>query len=153
ANILQVAYQVIDAFWVGRLGAAAVAAVSVTMPIMFVLVAAGMGFAIPGPTLIAQDTGAGDHDMVDPVAAQTLLTIFIVSVVLGAIGFALAPAILHRMRVAPAVYDGALGFMRVVFIALPFTFIYAMAQALMRGVGEVKAPLYIVAATVLVNFV
>ena len=35
-------------------------------------------------------------------------------------------------------------FMRVVFIALPFTFLYAMVQALMRGVGEVKAPLYIV---------
>jgi len=40
-----------------------------------------------------------------------------------------------------------------VFIALPFTFLYAMAQALMRGVGEVKAPLYIVASTVLINFV
>jgi len=73
ANILQVAYQVIDAFWVGRLGADAVAAVSVTMPIMFVLIAAGMGFAIAGTTLIAQYTGARDHDMVDHVAAQTLL--------------------------------------------------------------------------------
>jgi putative MATE family efflux protein len=152
ANILQVAYQVIDAFWVGRLGADAVAAVSVTMPIMFVLIAAGMGFAIAGTTLIAQYTGARDHDMVDHVAAQTLLTILMLSIVLGAIGYALAPAILHKMGVAPAVYDGALGFMRVIFIALPFTFIYAMAQALMRGVGEVKAPLYIVAATVFVNF-
>ena len=28
-NILQIAYQLVDAFWVGRLGAAAVAAVSV----------------------------------------------------------------------------------------------------------------------------
>ena len=152
ANILQVAYQVIDAFWVGRLGAAAVAAVSVTMPIMFVLIAAGMGFAIAGTTLIAQYTGARDHAMVDHVAAQTLLTIVAVSVVLGAIGFLLAPPLLHLMGVAPAVYDGALPFMRVVFVALPFTFIYAMAQALMRGVGEVKAPLYIVAGTVFMNF-
>ena len=43
--------------------------------------------------------------------------------------------------------------MRIVFITLPFTFIYAMSQALMRGVGEVKAPLYIVAGTVVMNFV
>jgi putative MATE family efflux protein len=137
---------------VGRLGAAAVAAVSVTMPMMFVLVAAGMGFAIAGTTLIAQYTGARDHAMVDHVAAQTLLTIIAVSVVLGAIGFLLAPPLLHLMGVAPAVYDGALPFMRVIFIALPFTFIYAMAQALMRGVGEVRVPLYIVAGTVFVNF-
>jgi putative MATE family efflux protein len=152
ANILQVAYQIVDAFWVGRLGAGAVAAVSVTMPIMFVLIAAGMGFAIAGTTLIAQYTGARDHDMVDHVAAQTLITIIAVSIVLGALGFFLAPTILEHMGVSPQVYDGALSFMRVIFIALPFTFIYAMAQALMRGVGEVKAPLFIVAGTVVVNF-
>jgi len=152
ANILQVAYQIIDAFWVGRLGAAAVAAVSITLPVMFVLIAAGMGFAIAGTTLIAQYTGARDHKMVDHVATQTLLTIVFVSIVLGALGFALAPWILHRLGVAPDVYANALAFMRVIFVALPFTFIYAMVQALLRGVGEVKAPLFIVAGTVLVNF-
>jgi putative MATE family efflux protein len=152
ANILQVAYQLVDAFWLGRLGAAAVAAVSITMPLMFVLIAAGMGFAIAGTTLIAQYTGARDHKMVDHVAAQTLLTILAVSVVLGALGFALAPWLLHLMGVTPDVYRNALSFIRVVFIALPFTFLYAMVQALMRGVGEVKVPLYIVAGTVVVNF-
>src|SRR5580765_1403630 len=153
ANILQVAYQVIDAFWVGRLGAAAVASVSITMPVMFVLVAAGMGFAIAGTTLIAQYTGARDHKMVDHVAAQTLVTIVAISIVLGGIGYAITPLLLHLMGVAPEVYRGALWFMRIVFITLPFTFIYAMSQALMRGVGEVKAPLYIVAGTVVINFV
>src|SRR6201989_1867691 len=130
ANILQVAYQVIDAFWVGRLGAAAVASVSILMPVMFVLIALGMGFAIAGTTLIAQYTGARDHKMVDHVAAQTLLTIVAVSIVLGALGYALAPWLLHLMQVAPAVFDGALSFMRIIFVALPFTFIYAMAEGL-----------------------
>jgi len=40
----------------------------------------------------------------------------------------------------------------VVFIALPFTFLYAMVQALMRGAGAGQVPLYIVAGTVVVNF-
>lgn len=35
ANILQAGYQIIDAFWVGRLGGAAVAAVSVSFPVTF----------------------------------------------------------------------------------------------------------------------
>jgi len=152
ANILQVAYQLVDAFWVGRLGAAAVAAVSLTLPIMFLLIAAGMGFAIAGTTLIAQYAGAGDHAMVDHVAAQTLLTIVLVSIVLAALGFAITPWLLHLMNLAPDVYRNALGFMRVVFASLPLMFVYAMVQALMRGVGEVKVPLYIVAATVVINF-
>lgn len=153
ANILQVAYQLVDAFWVGRLGADAVAAVSITMPLMFVLVAAGMGFAIAGTTLIAQYTGARDHAMVDHVAAQTLIAILAVAIVLGAIGIALLPWVLHAMGVSPAVYCNALSFMRVIFAALPFTFCYAMVQALLRGVGEVRVPLYIVGGTVIINFI
>src|SRR3954469_7026926 len=73
ANILQAAYQLIDAFWVGRLGGAAVAAVSVTTPVMFLTIALGAGLAVGGSTLIAQYFGAGNQEMVNHVAAQTLL--------------------------------------------------------------------------------
>ena len=40
--------------------------------------------------------------------------------------------------VASDVYDGALGFMRVSFIGIIFIFLYAMFQALMRGVGQTR---------------
>src|SRR5437016_5269653 len=58
ANILQAAYQLIDAFWVGRVGANAVAAVSVTTPVLFLTIGLGGGLAIAGSTLIAQNFGA-----------------------------------------------------------------------------------------------
>jgi len=38
ANILQTAYQLTDTFWVGRLGAVAVAAVSISFPIIFFII-------------------------------------------------------------------------------------------------------------------
>src|SRR5262245_44442972 len=72
ANILQSAYQIIDACWVGRLGGAAVAAVSVSFPMMFLSIALGAGLAVAGSTLIAQYFGARNREMVDHVAAQTL---------------------------------------------------------------------------------
>jgi putative MATE family efflux protein len=90
--------------------------------------------------------------MVDHVAAQTLITIVAVSIVLGALGIVLSPWLLHMMGVAPDVYRNALSFVRVVFAALPFAFLYAMVQSLMRGVGEVRVPLYIVGGTVVINF-
>jgi Na+-driven multidrug efflux pump len=54
ANLLATAYQLTDAFWVGRLGGSAVAAVSVSFPVIFVLIAVGLGFGIAGSTLVAQ---------------------------------------------------------------------------------------------------
>jgi len=153
ANILQAAYSLTDAFWVGRLGGAAVAAVSVSFPVMFLSIAVGAGLAIAGSTLIAQYYGAKNQDMVNHVASQTLLMIVVASVVLGAIGYAAAPVLLGLMGVAPDVYSAALGFMRISFIGLVFNFTFFMFQSLMRGVGEARLPVYIVFGTVLLNFV
>ena len=152
-NILQAGYQLIDAFWVGRLGGDAVAAVSVTFPVIFLSIALGTGLAIAGSTLIAQYVGAKQQDMVNHVAAQTLLMIAFVSIVLGAIGYVIAPSLLSLMGVTPEVYEGALGFMRVSFIGLVFTFTFFMFQSIMRGIGETTLPIYIVLATVALNFV
>lgn len=151
-NVLQTGYQLTDAFWVGRLGAAAVAAVSVSFPVTFLVIALGSGLAMAGATLSAQYMGAGRQDMVDHVAAQTMVMVTITSIILGAIGYVLAPVLLRLLGVAPDVYDGALGFMRVSFVGIIFVFVYAMFQALMRGVGQTRIPLFIVLGTVILNF-
>jgi MATE family, multidrug efflux pump len=152
ANVLQAAYQLIDAFWVGRLGGTAVAAVSVSTPIMFLTIGLGAGLAIAGSTLVAQYVGARNQEMVDHIAAQTLLMVVFVSIVLGAAGFVAAPAILDLMGVAPDVRAAAVGFLRVSFVALVFNFFFFMFQALMRGVGEARMPVFIVLGTVILNF-
>jgi putative MATE family efflux protein len=151
-NLLQTGYQLTDAFWVGRLGAAAVAAVSISFPVNFLVIALGAGFGIAGATLSAQYMGAGRRDMVNHVAAQTLLMVTVTSAVLGAAGYVLAPRLLDLLAVAPDVYAGAFGFMRVSFVGIIFVFLYAMFQALMRGVGETRTPLMIVLGTVILNF-
>jgi len=153
ANVLASAYQLTDAFWVGRLGGNAVAAVSVSFPVIFVMIAVGMGFGIAGSTLVAQYMGAGNQRMVNHVAAQTLLMVAIASAVLGAIGYAISPGLLRLMGVEPEVFTGAVQFMRVSFVGLVTVFGFAMFQAVLRGVGQVTLPLYIVAGTVVLNFV
>jgi putative MATE family efflux protein len=151
-NVIQTGYQLTDAFWVGRLGASAVAAVSVSFPVTFLVIAMGSGLAMAGAVLTAQYVGAGRQDMVDHVAAQTMIMVAITSAILGSLGFALSPHLLRLLGVAPDVFAGALGFMRVSFIGIVFVFIYAMFQSLMRGVGQTRIPLVIVTATVLLNF-
>jgi putative MATE family efflux protein len=150
---LQAGYQLIDAFWVGRLGGNAVAAVSVSFPVMFLSIALGAGLAIAGSTLIAQYAGAKNTRMMNHVAAQTLLMIMSVSLILSIIGYIAAPGILSLMGVEDQVYALALGFMRVSFIGLVFNFTFFMFQSIMRGLGETTLPLYIVGGTVLLNFI
>ncbi len=102
-NLFQTGYQLTDAFWVGRLGAAAVAAVAISFPVMFLVIAAGAGLAIAGATLSAQYAGACRQDTVNHVAAQTMMMVALISSVFGAAGYAAAPYLFHLLRVAPEV--------------------------------------------------
>src|SRR5437016_1800214 len=87
ANVLQTAYAVTDTFWVGRISAEAVAAVSLSFPINFLLIAIGGGLPIAGTVLIAQYRGRGDTTAMNHVTAQTMLMVFLVSVVLSVGGY------------------------------------------------------------------
>lgn len=153
AQILQSAYQLTDAFWVGRLGAAQVAAVSVSAPVTFLVIALGAGFAMAGATLSAQYMGARNQKMVNHVAAQTMLMVVCSAIILGAAGYLLSPYFLRLLGVEHDVYQDALSFMHISFIGVIFVFTYAMFQSIMRGIGQVKIPLYIVLGTVLLNFI
>jgi putative MATE family efflux protein len=150
-NVLQSAYQIIDAFWVGRLGGAAVAAVSVSFPVMFLMFAVGAGLSIAGSTLTAQYVGARNHAMVGHVAGQTLLMVVSAALVLGVAGYVSAPHLLRQMNVAPDVYAGALGFMRVSFVGLAFNFSFFVFQGITRSIGRPSVPVYIVLAGVFLN--
>ena len=90
-NIFQSLYQLIDTFWVGRLGADAVAAVSLSFPISFLMISAGGGLAIAGAILVAQSFGARDQQATDHAAGQTLLVVGVLSGVLSAAGYLLSP--------------------------------------------------------------
>lgn len=84
-------HQFADAFWVRRLGAGAVAAIAHTFPVTFLVIALGSGFAMAAAVLMARHAGVGRRDMVDQVAGQTMVTVIVVSILLGAVGFSLAP--------------------------------------------------------------
>ena len=153
ANLLQTAYQLTDTFWVGKLGTAAVAAVSISFPIIFLIISLGGGLAMAGTILVAQYKGRENKKAVDHIASQTILAVVLISIVLAIIGYALSPFLIHLMNVETAVFSSAVLYMKISFIGMVFMFTYMVFQSLMRGVGDVKTPVYIVLGTVLLNLI
>jgi len=153
ANILQTAYHLTDTFWVGRLGTVAVAAVSISFPFIFLIISLGGGLALAGTILVAQYKGKEDKKAVNHVTSQTLLLVVIISIILAAIGYFLSPFVVNLMGADKAVFLSAVTYMKISFIGMIFMFTYMVFQSLMRGVGDVKIPLYIVFGTVLLNLI
>ncbi len=153
ANILQTAYQLTDTFWVGRLGTVAVAAVSISFPIIFLIISLGGGLAMAGTILVAQYKGKEDRKSVNHITSQTLLMVVIISIILATIGYVLSPFLIKLMGAETAVFASAVSYMKISFIGMIFMFTYMVFQSLMRGVGDVKTPVYIVLGTVLLNLI
>lgn len=153
ANLLQSAYQMIDTFWVGRLGAEAVAAVSLTFPVLFLSFSIGIGLSIAATVLVAQAAGKKDRERQDLIATQGFSVMMLVSLVLLVLGYAFSGVFMRLIGAEGEVLTLATQYLRISFLGVPFLFAFAIYQSIVRGIGEVKAPLYIVFATVLLNLV
>lgn len=153
ANLLQTAYQLIDTFWVGRLGADAVAAVSLSFPVIFLLISLGSGLAMAGSVLVSHARGQRDQRRVDRVAGQTLLLVIGTAALLSLVGYFISPILMRWMGAQPSVLPAAVAYLRISFYGLVFLYGYFAFQSLMRGVGSVRAPFLIVLGTVLLNLV
>ncbi len=152
-NILQTAYNLTDTFWVGRLGSVPVAAVSLAFPIVFIIISLGAGMAIAGSILVAKRKGAQDQKAVEHISSQTFFSVVLISLVLAIMGYFSSPYLVAMMKTEPAVYREAVAYLKITFLGLPPSFIYLTFQSLMRSIGKVKLPFYIVLTTVLLNLI
>ena len=154
-QLLQVAYNLTDTFWVGRLGADAVSALSFSWPLIFLLISVGAGMTNAGTILISQNVGAGNDDRLSHVTGQTIAFVGLLSVGVAALGTVVAPQLLQAIG-APTgttVYDLAITYTRVIVIGMPFTFGFYVFMALLRGWGDTTTPMFLMILSVGLNIV
>ncbi|MBI4015966.1 MAG: MATE family efflux transporter [Candidatus Aenigmarchaeota archaeon] len=150
-QILQSTFQIVDTLWVGRLGAEAVAAIAVSFPIIFTLFSFGLGFTTAGTTLVSQFKGKGDEKEVNRMAGQTILLVMFLSVILSILGYFLSEPLLVLMGAGKDILPQATSYIQISFIGMVFMFYFFAFQSLMRGIGNVKTPLYLMLLAVCLN--
>lgn len=153
ANILQTTYQLIDTFWLGRLGANAVAAVSLSFPVLFLVLSIGSGLTLAGTVMVAQYKGAENQKMVDFSSSQSVFLIFLISILLAVISYFAAGPLMSIIGAGPEIYEDSVSYFKVSSLGFVFLFLFFIFQSLMRGIGNVMLPVYIILLTVFLNLV
>ncbi len=151
-NMLQVAYQFTDSFWVWRLGAEAVATTTLAGTIIFLTISIWSGFSIAWSILIAQYFWAKNEKQVNHIAAQSLLMILFSSIVLWWLWYIFSPEIVKLIWADDKIIPQTVNFLKISFVWLIFNFSFFMFQAIMRWIWKANIPIYIVWWTVLLNF-
>jgi putative MATE family efflux protein len=150
-NLLQVAYNLADTFWLGQFSTPALAAISFGFPMVYLLISLGMGLSVAGSVLVAQHTGADQTRKAEFAASQTVTFSFIGSAIMGAIGFFVVGDILGLFGASQQVLGLATEYMEVITLGLPFMFGFFVFISLMRGSGDTVTPMLVMFGTVVLN--
>jgi putative MATE family efflux protein len=154
ANILQSLNGSVNSIWVGRyLGEAALTATSNANTVMFLLIGAAFGIAMAATILVGQCIGANDMREAKRVVGTSATFFFLISVVMAIAGWIMCEPLLAAMRTPPASLPLAVAYMRVIFLALPFLYMYAFVMSVLRGAGDSKTPFYFMMLSVGIDIV
>lgn len=149
--LVQMLYNLVDAFWLGKLGRAALVAPTISMNVVFIAIALAMGLGQAGTTLVSQYRGAGRSAEMGRAAGQSLMLQLFVGSLLAAVGLAVAPGLLRLLDTPADSYGDTLIYLRWVLAGVPFMFLFHVYQGIYSGLGDTMGPMRINVLTVLLN--
>lgn len=152
-NLLRMAYNMADTFWLGQLSKEALAAIGFGFPLIFLFISLGMGLAVAGSVLVAQFEGSENEKMVNFTASQTITFSFIASLLFGLLGYVVGDELLAIYGASEQVLPLAYSYLRIIFLGLAFMFGFAVFIALMRGYGDTKTPMYVMLGSIVLNII
>lgn len=143
SQVFQQLYNTADTYIVGRfLGTGALAAVSSSGTLIFLVTSLFTGFALGAGVAISRFFGAGDGKNVSK-SVHTNITLGLISgVILTVIGVALSPVFLRWMNTTPEAMPMAVEYFRYYFMGIITNIMYNLFMGIMNAVGDSKRPLY-----------
>lgn len=142
-NVFQQLYNAFDAWCVGNyIGENALAAVSSSGSLIFMMISFFSGVAMGAGVIIARAYGAKQYDTMDRAIHTAIAFGLVTGAVLTAAGIALTPTVLKWMRTPAEVLPQSVAYFRYYFSGALFTVMYNIFVGILHAVGDSKHPLY-----------
>lgn len=153
ASALQLMYNAADLIVVSRYaGSNAMAAVGATASPTALMLNVFMGMSLGTSVLVSRAFGAQDAEGMHKVVHTSILLAVLLGLFSCVIGLWFTRPLLMLMDTPEGtVLDGAVLYMRIIFIGVPASIVFNFGAAILRAIGDTKRPLYILALSGLVN--
>jgi len=142
-------YNIVDTFWVARLGYQAIAALTIVLPYHVLVIAISVGTGIGINALASRRFGERNIEAANHVAGQIFSLAGLSGVIFLIAAVFFAEPILTICGATPDIMDLATQYLTVIGFGIPFVFFMIMASSLLRGSGDAVRPMaFMVTATV-----
>ncbi|MBN2384879.1 MATE family efflux transporter [bacterium] len=153
AMVLQTLFSLIDAFWVGKLGAEALAAVSGASFILWAIYSVCHISATGITALVARYCGADRMDLARLSGSLGLLVSALIGIAVGLVGIGSMTPLFRIMDLPIEVAVLARQYLGYYLAGIPLAFIYMGLESIFRASGDTKTPMGILAMTLIANAV
>ena len=154
SGLFQQFFNWVDAFIVGNIvGESALAGIGATSSIYNLFVMVITGFTSGLSVLVAQKAGSGDEEASRGILSTYGVVLTALFLLVAILGMAFTGPLLSLMDTPDDIITHAQDYLRIIFLGIPFLALYNVFSAVLRGLGDSKAPFRAILVSSVANVV
>src|SRR5882762_9939095 len=151
--VLESLFAVVDVFFVGRIGANAVATVGLTESLLSLVFSVAMGLSLSTTAMVARRIGEKDPEGAAVAGVQAIILGLSVSVVLGVPCLIYAPRLLQLMGASPEIVANGSGYARIALGGSGVVLMLFLNNAIFRGAGDAAIAMRLLWVSNIINLI
>src|SRR5580765_5326012 len=151
--VLESLFAVVDVFFVGRLGADAVATVGLTESLLSLIFAVAIGLSMSTTAMVARRIGEKDPEDASVSGVQAIVLGLSVSLLVGVPCFIFAPKLLQLMGATPDIVATGSGYARLALGGSGAILMLFLNNAIFRGAGDAAIAMRLLWVSNIINLV
>jgi len=144
-------FNITDTYFAGTISTQALAALSLSFPIFFIIISLAEGMSEAVTALVGNALGAGEPEAARHLAGNALLFGALLALTLTAAGFAAAPALMASLGARDAYLAEALAYINVIIAGTGLFVFTFFLNALLNAVGDTVSFRNVLMAAAVVN--
>jgi putative MATE family efflux protein len=151
--VLESLFAVVDVFWVGRLGADAVATVGLTESMLALIFAVGFGLSLSTTAMVARRIGEKDQESAAVAGVQAIVIGLGTSLLVGVPCIFYAPKLLQLMGASPQIVSVGSGYARIALGGSGAIVMLFLNNAIFRGAGDAAVAMRLLWVSNIINLI
>ncbi len=151
--VLESLFAVVDVFWVGRLGANAVATVGLTESLLSLVFAVSIGLGMSTTAMVARRIGEKDPEGAAVAAVQAVVLGLLVSLAIGVPCWIWASQLLRLMGASPEIVSLGSGYTRIALGGSGAVLLLFLNNAIFRGAGDAAIAMRLLWVSNIINLI
>lgn len=151
--VLESLFAVVDVFWVGRLGADAIATVGLTESMLSLVMAIGFGLSLSTTAMVARRIGEKDPKGAAVAGVQAIVIGLAFSALVGIPCLFYAPHLLRLMGASPRIVATGSGYARIALGGGGVIMMLFLNNAIFRGAGDAAIAMRLLWVSNIINLI